>query len=250
MPGFIAGSSVAALFYGRLYAYTDIDIFVPNQGSYYVLVTHLLNNGYEFESDRFARTWARHLEYGFKAWHTNSMKLLDKTTGTEVNVIYKRVDGHETTRLSQVIESFDFGLLGVGIELQSGVSKDMRPYLFPHIADASDINTALPMMDYRATTVGKGYMSQHIMMRTPGRYARYAHTYGYDLSLVKPTLIAGYEGFAEYKLNRTKPEDLALGQIAQTLGQHIEHDMFAELLEFEKKLVIADGLDEIMEALE
>lgn len=249
MPAFLAGSSAAAVVYGKPYAYTDIDLFVPNQGSYFALVQHLLRSGYSFESDRFERMWDRHLTFGFKAWHTNSMKLLDDTTGTEVNVIYKRVDGHETTRLSQVIESFDFGLLGVGYETETGVRKDMRPYLFPHIA-AIGASTPLPMMDYRAVTVGKGYMSQHIMMRTAGRYARYASTYGYDLSLVKPTLIAGYQCFADYKLARTKPEDLTLGQIADTLGQHIEHDLFAELLEFEKKLVVADGLDEIMEALE
>ena len=246
MPAYLAGSSVAAEQYGKPHAYTDVDLFVPNQGSYFALVSHLLSNGYELESDRFARMWARHLEYGFKAWHTNSMKLLDKLLGTEVNVIYKRVDGHETTRLSQVLESFDFGLLGVGYETETGRFKDMRSYLFP----GRPVDGPLPMMDYRADTVGKGYMSQHIMMRTPGRYARYAHTYGYDLRLVQPTLVAGYQCFADYKLARSKPEDIALGQIADTLGQHIEHNMFAELLEFEKKLVTADGLDDIMEALE
>lgn len=249
MPAFLAGSSVAAQVYDKPHAYTDIDLFVPNQGSYFALVQHLLRSGYSFESDRFERMWRRHLTFGFKAWHTNSMKLLDDTTGTEVNVIYKRVDGHETTRLSQVIESFDFGLLGVGYETETGTFKDMRSYLFPHVKRAGT-GVPLPMMDYRADTVGKGYMSQHIMMRTPGRYARYAHTYGYDLSLVKPTLISGYQSFADYKLARSKPEDLTLGQIADTLCQHIEHDLFDELLLFEKKLIVADGLDEIMESLE
>jgi hypothetical protein len=250
LPAYLAGSSVAAQVHGKHHAYTDIDLFVPNQGSYYTLVAHLLNRGYSFESDRFERMWARHLEYGFKAWHTNSMKLLDDTTGTEVNVIYKRVDGHETTRLSQVLESFDFGLLGVGYETLTGRFKDMREYLFPGVWDPHAPDAPLPMMDYRADTVGKGYMSQHIMMRTPGRFARYASTYGYDLSLVKPTLVAGYQSFADYKLARSKPEDLALGQIAETLGQHIALDMYDELLLFEKKLVVADGLDDIMEALE
>jgi hypothetical protein len=173
------------------------------------------------------------------------MKLLDDTTGTEVNVIYKRVDGHETTRLSQVLESFDFGLLGVGYETETGQFRDMRSYLFP---DAKDLDV-LPMMDYRATTVGKGYMSQHIMLRTPGRYARYVQ-YGYDLSLVKPTLVEGYLAYHAYKADRTKDEDLTLGQIALALAHHLDTDNLSELIQFEKSLPMADGLDAIMSTLE
>lgn len=74
------------------------------------------------------------MDIGFNRWHTNSMKLSDPTTGTEVNIIYKLVDGHETTSLSQVIESFDFGLLAMGFNLKTGNYHDMRSYLFPGFA--------------------------------------------------------------------------------------------------------------------
>lgn len=246
LPAFLAGSSAAAVAHDKQHAYTDVDLFVPNPGCYFTLVQHLLNNGYHIEGDRFLKMWRRHLSYGFNQWHTNSMKLLDDSTGTEVNVIYKRVDGHETTRLSQVIESFDFGLLGVGYETETGKYRDMRGYLFP---DATDL-AVLPMMEYRSDTVGKGYMSQHIMLRTPGRYARYASSYGYDLSLVKPTLVSGYLGFADYKLNRTKPEDQTLGKIASAIAFHLDNDNMSELIQFEADLPKADGLDDIMESLE
>lgn len=243
---FLTGSAAAAVVYGKPNAYTDIDLFVPNPGTYFVLVQHLLSRGYRFESDRFAKMWRRHKAYGFNHWHTNSMKLLDQH-GTEVNVIYKRVDGHETTRLSQVIESFDFGLLGVGYETETGVFRDMREYLFgPGAGDGRP----LPMLDYRQEQISQGFMSQHIMLRTPGRYLRYAHTYGYDLSLVKPTLIQGYQNYALYKLDRSKPDDLALGQIAMSLAGHIENDEFKELADFDKALPSADGLDDILASLE
>lgn len=245
LPAFLAGSSVAAAVTGKDHAYTDVDLFVPKEGAYFAMVQHLLNNGYMIGSDRFERMWLRHLTMGFNAWHTNSMKLLDQLTGLEVNVIYKRVDGHETTQLSQVIESFDFGVLGVGYETQTSTFRDMRSYLFP---DAKDLEV-LPMMRYREDTVGKGYMSQHIMMRTPGRYARYAE-YGYDMSLIKPSLVNGLNVFALYKLDRTKPEDQVLGNIAMALAKHVEHDMFDELKEFERDLPKADGLDDIMASLE
>jgi hypothetical protein len=248
LPAFLAGSSAAAVAHDLQHSYTDIDLFVPKEGVYFALVQHLLSNGYEIEGDRFERMWQRHLNYGFNAWHTNSMKLIDSTFGTEVNVIYKRVERHETTQLSQVIESFDFGLLGVGYETATKTYRDMRSYLFPHIKGA-DSGAPLPMMGYRGDTVGKGFMSSHIMMRTPGRYARYVG-YGYDLSLVKPILVDGYNSYADYKDNRTKDEDRALATISRTLAGHIEYDMLEEILTWEKSIPMADGLDDILEALE
>ena len=247
LPAFIAGSSVSAMVHDKPQAYTDIDLFVPNPGTYFATVQRLLAEGYELESEKFEKMWNRHLRYGFNNWHTNSMKLMDRVADLEVNVIYKRVDGHETTQLSQVLESFDFGLLAVGFDAATRRFHDMRTYFFGAGANAGG---PLPLLPYRQDTVGLGYMSQHIMLRTPGRYARYAHTYGYDLSLVKPTLVQGYAAYAAYKLNRTKDEDIQLGQIAQALGAHIERDEFDELLGFEKGLPTADGLDMIFASLE
>ena len=246
LPAFVAGSCVAAMVYDKPYEYSDIDVFVPNPGVYFATVQRLLGQGYAFKNERFERMWDRHLMYGFNHWHTNSMQLDDPATQLEVNVIYKRVDGHETTKLSQVLESFDFGLLAMGFNASDGSFHDMRGYFFGGV----DVRGPLPMLPYRQHTVGQGYMSQHTMLRTPGRYARYAQTYGYDLSLVKPTLVEGYAAYADYKLNRTKPDDIALGQIAQAIGSHIEQDQFDELVQFEKDLPTADGLDAIMESLE
>jgi len=248
LPAFLAGSSAAAVAHDLQHSYTDIDLFVPKEGVYFALVQHLLSNGYEIEGDRFERMWQRHLNYGFNAWHTNSMKLIDSTFGTEVNVIYKRVERHETTQLSQVIESFDFGLLGVGYETATKTLRDMRGYLFPSIKGATS-GAPLPMIDYRRSNIEQGFMSSHIMMRTPGRYARY-EGYGYDMSRVKPTMVDGYHAYADYKEQRTKVEDVTLGKIARLLAQHLEYDNFEEIRKYEKTIPMSDGLDDILEALE
>ena len=245
LPAFLTGSAVAAETYDLQQSYSDIDLFVPNEGSYFAVVTKLLCSGYRIENDRFERMWDRHVNIGFNKWHTNSMKLIDNATGTEVNVIYKLVEGHQTTQLSQVIESFDFGLLGVGYETKTGTFRDMRGYLFPGL----DPNGPLPMIGYRAGTVGKGLMSQFIMQRTPGRYARYIE-YGHDLSAVKDTLVEGYQIYADYKMNRSKDDDILIGKIALALSQKIEADDIAGLLLYDKKLPTTDGLDDVMAALE
>lgn len=244
---FLTGSAVAAIEYDKQHSYHDVDLFVPNQGMYFALVQRLLDLNYEPGSERFALTWDRHKRYGFKSWHTNSMRLVDPVSGLEVNVIYKRVDGHETTRLSQVLESFDFGLLGVGYETETGRRHDMRTYFF---GPGADDGRPLPMLPYRQESTSKGFMSQHVMLRTAGRYARYAHTYGYDLSLVKPTLVQGYQNYSLYKSDRSKDDDLVLGQIAAALAGHIQRDEFEALLQFEKDLPLADGVDSILASLE
>ena len=250
---FLTGSSAAAIAHDKPMAYTDIDVFAPNQGVYYTAIQRLKDLGYQVANERFELMWDRQMDIGFNRWHTNSMKLNDPTTGTEVNIIYKLVDGHETTSLSQVIESFDFGLLAMGFNLKTGNYHDMRSYLFPGfapLAQAQGWGIPLPMLEYRHDKLAQGLMSQHIMLRTPGRYARYADEYGYDLSLVKPVLVDGYLKYHEYKSNRTKPEDQALGKIALALSQHMQFDEFDELRTFEADLPKADGLDQVLASLE
>lgn len=250
---FLTGSAAAAVAHDKPLAYTDIDVFTPNQGVYYTAIQRLKDVGYTVANERFELMWDRQMNIGFNRWHTNSMKLLDDLTGTEVNIIYKLVDGHETTTLAQVIESFDFGLLGMGYNLKSGNYHDMRSYLFPGFAKLGQDTgwgIPLPLLEYRQGQLSKGLMSQHIMLRTPGRYTRYADEYGYDLSLVKPVLVDGYLKYHEYKSNRSKPEDQALGQIALALSQHMEFDEFNELRKFEADLPKADGLDQVLASLE
>ena len=242
-PVFLAGSLVAEVTYNKTNAHSDVDLFCPTSQ---VLVTtgqKLLDNGYTLD-DRFTRVWARWLRYGFKSWHTNSLRM-HSPSGIETNLVFKLTDGHPTTSLAQVLESFDFGLLATGYELETGTFRDMRSYLFPDL----DPDGPLPMMPNKRDNWRSGFISQYNGLRECGRYAKY-HSYGYDLSMVKDDLVTGYWEAALYFSTHFDEEKQMLGKIYEVIARHIEADNITELIEAGKKIEYKDSLDMIMEALE
>jgi len=251
-PVFLAGSLVAADTYGMSNAFTDVDLFCPNGNVLVAIGQKMLDNGYTFV-DRFDRVWARWLRYGFKTWHTNSLKLMSPG-GIEHNLVYKLTDGHPTTSLAQVIESFDFGLLGMGWDLESDTFRDMRSFLFYDIT-RNDVSVrdrnkhAYPMMPSKRTNWRNGFISQYNGLREVGRYAKY-HGYGYDLSLVKADLVEGYWGASSYFSTHFEAEKQMLGRIYEAIALHIEADNIVELIQASKTIDYKDSLDTIMEALE
>lgn len=250
MPAFLAGSAVAADTYGLPHAWSDIDVFAPTDQVLVACIQQLLDKGYVLD-DRFKRVWARWLRFGFKKWHTNSIRLLSPG-GVETNLVYKLTDGHPTTSLSQVLESFDFGLLGMGYELEDGTFRDARPYLFPQVFTKGPFGfhqPPLPMMPNKRTNWRAGFISQYNGMREFGRYAKY-HGYGFDMSLVKDDLATGYNEAAIYHAQHFDPEKQKLGAIYQTIAMLIEDDNIDQLLVASKEIDYKDSLDQIMEALE
>ena len=242
-PVFLAGSLVAEDTYGLSNAHADVDLFCPTPQVLMSQGQKLISSGYKLD-ERMARVWFRWLRFGFNHWHTNSLKLMSPG-GIEVNVVYKLADGHPTTSLSQVLESFDFGLLGTGYECETGTRRDLRPYLFPGM----DIDGPLPLMPNKQANWAGGYISQYNGIREAGRYAKY-FTYGYDLSLVKAQLVAGYEEAASYLSVHFDADKQMLGQIYEALSQHIEFDNIDELLAANASIDYKDSLDSIMEKLE
>lgn len=242
-PVFLAGSLVAEHAYGKSNAHSDVDLFCPTPQVLISVGQKLLDAGYKFD-DRFDRVWHRWLRYGFKTWHTNSLRLVSPG-GMDTNLVYKLTDGHPTTSLAQVLESFDFGLLGMGYDLESGTYRDLRPYLFPGM----DIDGALPMMPNKRDNWRNGFISQYNGLREAGRYAKY-HGYGYDLSLVRDDLVTGYQMAELYLSNHYESEKQQLGRIYGAIGAHIELGNIAQLTGAYKTLDFKDSLDVIMEALE
>jgi hypothetical protein len=242
-PVFLAGSLVAEETYGKSNAHSDVDLFCPTAQVLIAVGQKLLCHGYKLD-DRMERTWVRWLRYGFKTWHTNSLRL-HSPSGVETNLVYKLSDGHPTTSLAQVIESFDFGLLATGYDLEDDTFRDLRPYLFP----GRDPDGPLPLMPNKRSNWRNGFISQYNGLRECGRYAKY-HGYGYDLSLVKDDLVTGYMEAALYHGNHFDPEKQQLGKIYDALAQHIEFDNIDELTEAYKTIDFKDSLDVIMEALE
>lgn len=242
-PVFLAGSLVAEQTYGKSNAHSDVDLFCPTGQVLIAVGQKLLDNGYKFD-DRFDRVWVRWLKYGFKTWHTNSLRL-HSPHGMETNLVYKLTDGHPTTSLGQVIESFDFGLLATGYDLESDTYRDMRGYLFPGL----DPDGPLPMMPNKRDAWRNGFISQYNGLRECGRYAKY-HAYGYDLSLVRDDLVTGYDMASMYFSTHFDKDKQMLGNIYDAIARHIEAGNIDQLVEAYKQIDFTDSLDSIMEALE
>ena len=241
-PVYLAGSLVAEATY-NMGSHSDVDIFCPTPQVLISVGQKLLCNGYSLD-DRFSRVWHRWLRYGFKQWHTNSLRLMSPF-GVETNLVYKLTEGHPATSLAQVIESFDFGLLAMGWDVEDGTFRDMRSYLFPTM----DPMGPLPLMPNKRDNWRDGFISQYNGLRECGRYAKY-HGYGYDMSLVKDDLATGYRAAELYLSTHFDPEKQLLGQIYGVIADKIEDDAIYELAEAAAMIDYSDALDQIMAALE
>lgn len=243
-PAFIAGSCVAAEAHGHA-SFHDIDVFVPSQGVLFSTIQQLLDQGYYLD-ERFDRVWYRWLRYGLKGWHTNSMRLFSMDN-VETNVVYKLIDGHPTTSLAQVLESFDFGLLGVGYDIEEGQYRDMRPYLFPGYDP--QVGGPLPLMPNKRSNWRNGFISRYNGLRQAARLAKY-YGYGYDMSLVMDDLVQGYCMAAMYHADQFDEDKKLLGEIYMVLAEKIEAEELEELAEAYATLDFNDELDVIMDKLE
>ena len=245
LPVFIAGSSVAAVVHRDVvgeYAYSDVDVFCAGQNSLIASVQRLIDTGATV-NERHERVWQRWLEHGFNQWHTNSLRL--DLNGIEVNCVYKLIDGHPTTSLAQVIESFDFGFLAAGYDARDGLLRDMRSYFYPTL----DVDGPLPLLPIRRSSWRNGFISQYQGLREVGRYVKYLD-YGYDLSAVKDDLLTGYKQVSSYLIDRGDADKVQLGEIYQSIAMHIEDDDITALREAGAEILYLDDLDAIMEKLQ
>lgn len=221
----------------------DVDLFVGSENEWVRSIQFLIDRGYEF-CDRMEMLWFRVLHYGTKNWHTNSMRLTNPE-GIEVNVIYKTQGRHPTSSLSQVIETFDFGLLSLGWETETGTFRDARSYQFPGL----DIDGPLPLLPWRREQIQQGHFREHQGMRMFGRVQRYFGEYGYDGAAVLPDIVEGYFNASKYYLNRTKPEHIKTGAIYQHVAFLIEDRNWTELKEAADLLPKMDIIDELYDLL-
>lgn len=244
LPVFIAGSLVAEETFDLSGAHDDADIFCASEQALFVGVTNLLAAGWKFDT-KFERVWQRWVRQGLNGWHTNSIKL--HKGGIEVNMVFKTIARKPTSTLSQVLESFDFGLLATGYDLERGsfMKRDMRTYLFPGM----DPDGPLPLMPSKRTEWISGFISKYNGLREPGRYAKYVK-YGYDMSLVKDDLITGYEAAALYFAKKGNPDDDIMSDIYMRIADHIRFDKIDDLKAANATLLTTDALDDIMKALE
>jgi hypothetical protein len=248
----LAGSSMAALHYDLPYAYDDIDVFAYGNSSLVAIVQQLTDSGFEFASDNESMKWDRWLSWDLNVgWKTNSVKLRGYVNGPnplepyEVNVIYKQFEKQPVKRLSQVLESFDFGFLAIGVELRTNTTRDMREYFFPTHQDF----TTLPLLPDRADRWENGLITQYTGIRQAGRAVKYFR-YGYDMSLIMPALIKGYRIAAMHHLDHFDPDKVTLGQIYDRLADHLESGDHDQIVAGDKLLPKWRDVDAILEVLD
>jgi hypothetical protein len=235
-----AGSFVSALHYNKPDAWGDVDLFAHNQFELVRMVEFALNHDWEFASDKDRKTWNRWMRFGISNFRTNTIHLSNGRW--DANLTYKSYEGNAVRSLPQVIETFDWGLLAMGYDLRSGRFFDFRPTYF-----MNENWSRLPMMDERMTRWSQGLIVPYTGIRQAGRYHKYAHRYGYDLSACKQVLAQGYEIAGDYYLgNEYEPDKQVLGQIFLRLGEAIVSDDWPTLAEADNNLPMHRELDEFL----
>lgn len=242
-PAFICGSAVTAETYNKPFAYSDVDVFVPTPEVLVSTVEYLLNKGAQQDA-KHRRIWEMWLSYGVGHWHTHSMKLL-MPSHVEVNVISKKDSRKQLSTLSDVLESFDFGILGTGYDCQLGIKQDLRSYLFPTL----DINGPLPMLPTKSYRWKRGQFSKFNALREVERYVKYVD-YGYDLSVVRLQLIEGYWQKANDQDISSNPEAPQLKQLFEAIAIKLEDNDLDELREASKAIDYKSELAVLLEAFD
>lgn len=243
-PAVLVGSLVAAEAYGIDKAH-DLDIFTPSGEALMALTQRLLTLNYQF-APKFERTWQRWREYGMGRWHTNSMRLISPK-GVETNLVYKTVGRSPLTHVSDVVNSFDFGLLAMGYDLRDGAFEDHRAALFQ--GRGFDPAGPLPMLPRKRESWVRGYFSKYNGLREAGRYAKY-HRYGYDMSQVKDDLVTGYYEAHAHWSNLFEQEEQELGKIYGIIAQQLDADEIDEILDADKVLDYNDPVAKILASME
>ena len=239
-PVFIVGSAVAAEEAGLPNAFDDIDVFCPSAESLMVAATRLQLEGYAPQDHRVLLRWQR---YGIGSFHTNSLKMKADHMPV-VNLVFKKQGGHPLRSLTQVIESFDFGLLAQGYNAADKRYLDLRSSYFPDL----DTDGPLPLMPSKRADWSEGFIGKYDSMRQFGRYAKY-HNYGYDMTAVKPDLLDCYTSLADYHRSKPTDEAAAAATIYSMIARHIEHDEFDMLAKASATLEYSSTFEQILESL-
>lgn len=250
-PVFGVGSAIVEAFYRKRGkapgAWKDVDLFTPSTGVFISAVQILIDSGCTVDTDNdHDLVWYRYKHYGMKDWGNYSIKLHTRSD-IQVNVVHKIHNGHATTTLHEALGSFDMGLLGLGWDLRLRTFHDLRGYWF---GDRYDLDgSTFPGVPERMDVWKKGEFSQHTGLRQGYRYADYTVNKGYDLHLMTPDLIEGYENKAARLAGRKKADKVLLSEIYARTAQLLKQDQLQELLDSYKLLEFDNPLDEILEAL-
>ena len=175
------------------------------------------------------------------------MKMEKDDEGITYNIVFKTFRRHPTDSLARVLESFDFGFLGMGWDLSGDTPqyRDLRSFLFPGM----DVEGPLPLIPARRDDWANGFISQYQGTRMLGRYMKYVD-YGFDLSLITPDVIAGYRIAGEYMMDRIEEDRQVTGQIFTRAADAIENERYDEIREAVSLLPTLTDFQQMLDALE
>ncbi len=198
-PGFLVGSAVAAQVYGKPHAYSDVDVFFPHPGALISTGQFMLDHGAVLDEQE-QRKWNRWLLMGMGDWHTNSIRM-ELLSGIEVNLVYKVVGKRPLTSLMQVLESFDFGYVAMGYDLERGTFHDGRSFWFGTGYDPEHLGF-LPHREWQWLNATIGRFTG---VRQPQRWAKFADR-GYDMHPSRDVLARGLRITAAHYQGKDDPE--------------------------------------------
>ena len=199
-PAVLVGSSVAIAAYGLTGTGNDLDIFVSNEFAFGSLTAKAVSYGFVMADDRDAKMVRRWQRNGIGSFHTNTTHLTSPE-GVDVNITFKKAHGRALSTVSDVVESFDFGHLAMGFDLELGTFHDYREVLFTDYLRKQGKTfgdlTALPFLPHKEEAWQQGLISHYSAIRQFARYVKH-YDYGFHLTEVTETMVKGYNIAADY----------------------------------------------------
>lgn len=226
-PASLVGSAVSASLY-NINTFNDIDVFFDSVEALHYGVATAEAGGYELDNYSKRKLGFSH-RWGGKRFHVETYRL---TKGdVELNLSHKLLGGVPVRGTAQVLMSFDFGFLLAGYDCQADTFEDafldLRPAYFPK---EHAVGGPYPMVLDKGREFVRGNFGTNNALRSAERIAKYALR-GYDVSAIKPQMMAGYRAAAEDLLQIGSDEKELLAEIYMTILDHIKFAEWDEIIE-------------------
>lgn len=237
----LVGSLVGADVNGKD-GWADGDVFCFSPGALMAAGQYMLDHGAVLDEQE-QRKWNRWLLMGMGDWHTNSIRM-ELLNGIEVNLVYKTVGRVPLTSLMQVLESFDFGYVAMGWDLERGTFHDGREFWFGKGYDPESLGF-LPHREWQWLNATIGRFTG---IRQPQRWAKFADR-GYDMRPSQKPLADGLRITAAHYTTKDDPEYRAYAPLYLGIADLVEDYDIPALLEVYKGMQPHDPVGSLTKGL-
>ena len=241
-PGFLVGSAVAAQTYDMPHAYSDVDVFFPHPNALMAAGQFMLDHGAVLD-EQDQRKWNRWLLIGMGDWQTNSIRM-ELLSGIEVNLVYKVVGKKPLTSLMQVLESFDFGYVAMGYDLERGTFHDGREFWFGKGYNPRRMGF-LPHREWQWLNATIGRFTG---TRQPQRWAKFADR-GHDMHPSQDVLARGLRITAAHYQGKDDPEYRTYAPLYVAIADMVEDYDIAGLMDLYSELQPHDPVGSLTKGL-